>query len=120
MGKKYSPHFTDVKTGVTYQKGYIAHPRSTGKETMGLALKPRANSRACGPSISLQSSFREKHMAKGMGTKREHGEEDRGKAERYPTVGQGQLEKTYCLRARAGRVSGTMEFRGHTLTCPQE
>lgn len=41
VSEKSSPLFTDVKTDVTEQRGRSTRPRSSSKEMMRLALKPR-------------------------------------------------------------------------------
>lgn len=89
------------------------------KEMRGLALKSRAsNSRACGFSTSPESSLREKHTDKGQGTKRQHREEDRGKAEGCPNVGQLQLGKSTVSEPAQGGPLGNMESgeNSHTST----
>lgn len=63
--------------------------------------------------------FEKSTQLRERGTEREreneHGEENRGKAEGCPNVGQVQLEKIYCLGARAGRVAVQVRNRtqGH-------
>lgn len=80
VGEKCSPHFTDVKTEVTQQRGLVTCPRSISEETVGLATETWG----CPAPETVGFQHHHSHLCKKS--------RERGKGNKKRVWGRGQRE----------------------------